>query len=325
MTTVHVTTPSRLHFGLLRLHATANRGYGGLGLMITQPRVELRVAASAAWDATGPGAQRATNFAKQALNCVEAADRPKALQLHVVNNIPEHRGLGGGTQLALAVAAAARELVGSPAGTAAELAAMVGRGQRSAVGSHGFAHGGLIWERGQTSAGAETLAELTTRVAAPEAWRIVLVAPPRGRGLSGLSEHAAFDRLPQVPADVTSRLESLAEQQILPAAGAADLQKFGEAVYEYGRLSGECFASVQGGPYASADIAACVSAIRVCGICGVGQSSWGPTVYAITSNDAAANELVATLRQDPRWRDYEIAITAPDNRGAVIARVTSSS
>jgi beta-ribofuranosylaminobenzene 5'-phosphate synthase len=294
-------------------------------MMIEQPRVELRVAAADDWQAAGPLAQRAMIFGAQAINSVDTEDKPRALHLEIEAGIPQHRGLGGGTQLALAVAAAVREAAGVPAGTAAELAAAVGRGQRSAVGSHGFVHGGLLWERGWTSAGAGTLAELTMRVAAPEAWRIVLVAPPIGRGLSGLSEHAAFDRLPHVPADVTSRLESLAEQQILPAARVADLEVFGEAVYEYGRLSGECFASVQGGPYASADIAACVAAIRACGIRGVGQSSWGPTVYAITADDATAKELVAGLRRDDRWRDYEIAITAPDNCGAVIARVASSS
>jgi predicted sugar kinase len=163
------------------------------------------------------------------------------------------------------------------------------------------------------------------RVAIPAEWRIVLTAPPRRRGLSGSSEHAAFDRLPSVPAEVTTRLEALAEDQILPAARTRDLDAFGEAVYQYGRLSGGCFASVQGGPYASAEIAACVTAIRASGVRGVGQSSWGPTVFALTANELAASELALALRQDACWRDYEIAITAPDNRGAVITRDVSKS
>lgn len=323
MTIVHVSTPSRLHFGLLRLHASAERGYGGLGMMIAQPRVKLRLAAAADWHAAGPLAQRAMTFARTALNSMATAGKPKALHLEIEAGIPQHRGLGGGTQLALAVATAVRELAGLPSGTAAELAVAVGRGQRSAVGSHGFVHGGLIWERGRTTADAGTLAELTERVATPEAWRIVHIAPPVGRGLSGLSEHAAFDRLAHVPADVTSRLESIAEQHILPAARTADLEAFGEAVYEYGRLSGECFASVQGGPYASAEIEDCVTSIRHHGVRGVGQSSWGPTVYAVTADHDAASELITALRHEERWRDYDIAVTAPDNRGAVITLADS--
>jgi beta-ribofuranosylaminobenzene 5'-phosphate synthase len=323
MTTVHVSTPSRLHFGLLRLHPSDVLGFGGLGAMIAQPRVVLNVSAAEKWDVSGPAAKRAAIFAERALAAIDSPDKRAALRVQVESIVPQHRGLGGGTQLALAIAAGVRELLEQSSGTATEFAAAVGRGLRSAVGSHGFIHGGLIWEQGRTSNGG--LAELSARIALPSSWRFVLAAPPRRRGLSGLSEHAAFDRLPPVPADVTRRLEAFAEEAILPAARAADIDAFGEAVYQYGRLSGECFASVQGGPYASADIAECVAAIRSCGVRGVGQSSWGPTVFAITADDSAANDLARTLRQDLRWRDYEIAITAPDNRGAVITRDASLS
>jgi beta-RFAP synthase len=322
MTAVHVSTPSRLHFGLLRLHQGDGLGFGGLGMMIAQPRVDLNMSAAAEWDVAGPAAKRAAILAKRALAAVDASRKPVALRVHVASIVPQHRGLGGGTQLALAIAAGVRELLELSPGTAAELAAAVGRGLRSAVGSHGFVHGGLIWEQGRPATG--TLAELSARVALPSSWRFVLTAPPRRRGLSGLSEHAAFNELPPVPVGITRRLEALAEDSILPAARAADVDAFGEAVFQYGRLSGECFAAVQGGPYASADIAECVAAIRAHGIRGVGQSSWGPTVFAVTADDSAANDLAHKLRQDSRWRHYEITITAPDNRGAVIVRNTAT-
>lgn len=318
MTVVHVSTPSRLHFGLLRLHERDGRSFGGLGMMVERPRVELDISAADEWAVSGPSAKRAAVFAERAFATLGLTERPSALRVRVASIVPQHRGLGGGTQLALAIAAGVRELAGRPPGAAAELAATVGRGLRSAVGSHGFIHGGLLWERGRTTEGR--LAELSARVAMPPPWRVVLVAPPQGCGLSGPSERAAFDRLPPVPTDVTRRLETLAEDQILPAARAAELDAFGEGVYQYGRLSGESFACVQGGPYASAEIAACVAAIRARGVRAVGQSSWGPTVFAVTADAAAASELVVALQQDVRWSSYEIEITAPDNRGAVITR-----
>jgi beta-RFAP synthase len=316
MTRVHVSTPSRLHFGLLRLHERAGRSFGGLGMMIDRPRVELELAAGDEWRITGPGKSWAQEFAASALARVAVLHKPAAIRMRIASTVPQHRGLGGGTQLALAVAAGVRALVGLPPASAAELAEAVGRGGRSAVGSHGFVHGGLIWERGRI--GESGLGELSTRVALPEAWRIVLVAPRERRGLSGSAERNAFDCVPPVPAEVTQRLESLAERQILPAATAGALDEFSEAVYEYGRLSGECFANVQGGPFASADIADCVAAIRALGVRGVGQSSWGPTVFAITASGAAADELISRLHADRRWSACEIETAAPDNRGAVV-------
>jgi beta-RFAP synthase len=313
MTVVSVSTPSRLHFGLLRVHEAPRGSFGGLGLMIDRPRVELELEAAADWDVSGPSADRALEFARRAMANLDEALRPTALRIKIHTAVPPHRGLGGGTQLALAIAAGVRRIAGLPAGTAAELAASVGRGARSAVGTHGFLHGGLIWERGRP--GGELLSPLSDRVALPPEWRIVLIAPTCGEGLSGADEAGAFAQLPPVPVAVTFRLERLAEDAILPAARAGDFANFSEAVYEYGRTAGECFAPIQGGPYASDEIARTIDALRGLGVTGVGQSSWGPTVFAYTADTDAAESLAA--RWGAQWSG-EISIAAADNRGAVI-------
>jgi beta-RFAP synthase len=316
MMTVSVSTPSRLHFGLLRLHETAELSYGGLGLMIDRPRVQLDVAAAPEWDVTGPAAERAAEFARLALATLEGSRRPTALRIRVRSIMPSHRGLGSGTQLGLAVAAGARKLAGLPLGSAAELASSVGRGARSAVGAHGFLHGGLIWERGRP--GDSPLSPLTDRALLPPVWRVVLIATLSGEGLSGDNERSAFAQLPAVPPSVSCRLESLAEEGALPAARASDLAAFGEAVHEYGRLAGECFRAVQGGPYASPLVAELVEALRAGGGLGVGQSSWGPTVFAFTPDEGSAAELVKKLRNCWRGPAFEAVIAAADNRGAII-------
>jgi beta-ribofuranosylaminobenzene 5'-phosphate synthase len=313
MTVVSVSTPSRLHFGLLRVHESPQASFGGLGLMVDRPRVGLEIEAAGAWEVSGPAAERAAEFARRAVANLDEALRPTALRIRIHTAVPMHRGLGGGTQLALAIAAGVRRIAGLPAGTAGELAVAAGRGVRSAVGTHGFIHGGLIWERGRP--GGELLAPLSDCVALPPEWRIVLIAPTCGEGLSGADEAGAFMQLPPVPVEVTSRLERLAEDTILPAARAGDFANFSEAVYEYGRTAGECFAPIQGGPYASDEIARTIDALRGLGVTGVGQSSWGPTVFAFAASVADAEELAA------RWRaqcSCETAIAAADNRGAII-------
>ncbi|WP_172992009.1 beta-ribofuranosylaminobenzene 5'-phosphate synthase family protein [Lacipirellula parvula] len=320
-----ISTPSRLHFGLLRFEQTDGPSFGGLGMMIAEPRCTLRLATSTEWQATGPDAERALAHARQSLEHLVAAGQrpagayqqtPQALHIEVLDSIPPHQGLGSGTQLALAVAAGVRSLYDLAPASAEDLAAMVGRGRRSAIGCHGFLQGGLLYELG--SLPNEPLGRLAQRVEVPAEWRVILVAASTSAGLSGEPEVSAFGQLPPVPAATTARLAQLAEQSILPATWNRDLTSFGEALFEYGRLAGECFASVQGGPYASAEIAACVETLRSLGVRGVGQSSWGPTVFAFAADEAHADEIVTRMRAMTAWQGHAMQITRADNRGATI-------
>lgn len=282
-------------------------------MMIDRPRVEVEIFAADHWSGDWP-----EHHAEQALAYLTEGKKPSAVRIKVHKAIPRHSGLGSGTQMALAVAAGVRYLAGLPREIdAAQLSWLVGRGRRSAVGSHGFVQGGLIWEKGRQS--NQSLAPLAARVAIPKTWRIVLITPGTRPGLSGGSEQDAFDELPPVPATTTEMLERLAEDRILPAARRADLVEFGEAVYDYGRLAGECFASVQGGPYASPEVAGCVAAIRALGVHGTGQSSWGPTVFAMVESKSDAECLVRDLNANYLRGRAEMEIARPDNRGAVIA------
>jgi len=323
---VTISTPSRLHFGLLRFEQAAGPSFGGLGMMIAEPRCVVRLTSSNEWRASGPDADRAVASAKRALDFIAtqgaAGQRPagaaqlppQAFQIEILESIPAHHGLGNGTQLALAIAAGVRSLCGLSDADAEEPAAMAGRGRRSAIGCHGFLRGGLLYELG--SYPDEPLGHLAKRVETPNAWRVVLVTAAQSAGLSGEHELNAFGRLPPVPAATTARLEQLAASAILPAAEHGDVDAFGEALFEYGRLAGKCFSSVQGGPYASAEIAACVETLRGLGALGVGQSSWGPTVFAIVENQSRAEQLVSQMRAIPAWRDHSMQITSADNHGA---------
>lgn len=326
---VTISTPSRLHFGLLRFEQAEGPSFGGLGMMIAEPRCIVRLTASNEWHASGADANRAVASAKQALDFIAtqvaegqrpagtAQQTPQAFQIEILESIPAHHGLGSGTQLALAVAAGVRSLCGLPAANAEELAAMVGRGRRSAIGCHGFLRGGLLYELG--SYPDEPLGRLAKRVEVPAAWRVVLITASQSPGLSGEHELHAFNQLPPVPESTTARLEQLAALAIVPAAERGDVEAFGEALFEYGRLAGECFASVQGGPYASTEIATCIETLRGLGARGVGQSSWGPTVFALVEDQARAEHLIAQLRAIPAWRGHSMRITSADNHGVLTA------
>ncbi len=310
---VKISAPSRLHFGLLRFRQTNGDSFGGLGMMIDQPRVEVEIQTAKEWQAVGPQSNRALAFAQAVYQSHEHKNQAP-LHLCVEKLPPAHSGLGTGTQLAFAVAFGIRQLFDLPSLTADQLAKSVGRGDRSAVGSHGFMHGGLIWETGQQQPG--TLGTLSRRLAVPSDWRILLIRLPEGPGIHGDQERAAFSNLPPIPDEVTENLQRIAEQTVLPAIENADFDSFAQGIYDYGTLSGNCFASVQGGPFSSPAISELVSHLRNHGIQGVGQSSWGPTVFAFVKNKTEATALFDHLKQHQDFSTAEITITRPDNNGA---------
>ena len=203
----------------------------------------------------------------------------------------EHIGLGVGTQLGLAVAKALAVAGGRGDTSAVELAAMIGRGERSAIGVHGFDRGGLLIEAGKQP--GEAVSPLVERVELPAAWRVVLLTPPGMGEWHGDRERRAFAT---ARGGEPEALRRLAETGILPAARAGDLEAFGEAVHEFNRRAGEPFAAAQGGPYASPEITNLIAAVRRSGVRGVGQSSWGPTVFAVVGDSDRALSLALRFR-----------------------------
>jgi beta-ribofuranosylaminobenzene 5'-phosphate synthase len=288
--------------------------FGGVGVMVGTPGVELTISPAAHFSVEGDRAERVGAFVKAAAAAWGITAAPSCRI--VVRSPQDHTGLGVGTQLGLAAAAGLRAFLGLPSIPVELLAESVGRGGRSAVGMYGFERGGLIVEEGRRPAEASS-SRLVEQVPIPESWRFVLVRPLNAAGLAGEPESAAFSQLPPVPDAVTNELWRIAGAQLLPAVKAADCSAFGEAVYRFGWLSGECFSAAQGGPFASARIAELVDKIRGYGVPGVGQSSWGPTVFAITASEKEAGELVRWLERGLAT-DCEMWIAGPNNTGAII-------
>lgn len=312
---VEVIAPCRLHFGLLSFGQPSGRQFGGAGVMVDQPAVHLRVSAADKFQTTGLMADRARRFASRWAEHVGLPGEP-ACRIEILSMAPAHAGLGSGTQLALSVAAGLNAWCGRPRPTPEELALSVGRGQRSAVGTYGFAAGGLIVEGGKLP--DEPIAPLECRLPLPEAWRFVLVQPPAAAGLSGSAEQTAFDRLPPVPQQVTRDLQDEIHLQMLPAVREADFARFSDSVYRYGRLAGLCFAAVQGGPYNGPRLSSIVDRIRALGVTGVGQSSWGPTLFALLPGQQEAREFAANLTEQLNREEVPLIVTRPNNRGAEI-------
>ncbi len=311
---VRVTAPSRLHFGMISANPAGTRLYGSVGAMIASPGLRIVVRADDSFRATGPLADRARAVAERAAATLFGTRDPPRCCVEVLDAPPEHVGLGTGTQLSMAVAAAIAALWGLPPLDAVALARCAGRGERSAVGLYGFVHGGMLFDAGKGD--PAEIAPLVERVPLPAQWRFVLVRPRDAAGLHGDQERRAFGRLPAVPEARSAELRRVAAEVLFPAAAAGDFDAFSESLYRFGYTVGLSFAEVQGGAFAGPRLTALVETIRALGVGGVSQSSWGPTLFAALPDESAADDFVRRLRQRTVGDDLEILATPPDNAGA---------
>lgn len=292
---IRVVAPSRLHAGLFHVPvagepAAGARAFGGVGLMVEHPGLVVTLRPADSWQFEGTLASRAQVFAMRFMLTLPE-ERRRPFQVLVERAPAEHTGLGVGTQLGLAVGKALAVACGEGELASPELAARVGRGERSAIGVHGFDRGGLLVDAGKLP--AESVSPLLAQVSLPNDWRVVIFTPQVAAGWHGARERQAFAGASGGDPDA---LRSLAENDLLPAARAGDLDAFGDALHEYNRRAGEPFAAAQGGVYASPQIEALVDDLRSRGVRGVSQSSWGPTVFAVAPDPDTAMSLVLRFR-----------------------------
>jgi beta-RFAP synthase len=282
---------ARLHFGVLDLRGERGRWFGGIGAAAPSPTTLVSASVSETLHVEGEDSERAAVFARRFLDHYRVRG---GAHLHIQRTLPPHAGLGSGTQLGLSVARALAALHGIQANVA-ELAAAVGRGRRSAIGIWTFAGGGLVVEGGRR-AGREEAGPLLARIPFPASWRCVVAVPRGESGLSGEDEIAAFARLPAPPDREVERVAHLVLMALLPAVADGDIAAFGAALTELQVATGRWFAPVQGGTFAPGPSESMVRRMREWGAPGVGQSSWGPAVYAVTDGDDRAQDLADRLR-----------------------------
>lgn len=313
---ITIITGARLHFGLLSHGLEGTRRFGGVGLMIDSPNFELRAqpAERTTCDAPDELSRRVIRLAAAYRENSPPEHRPPPCRFQLRRSVPPHVGLGSGTQLGMAVAQALSLLAGDDEADPVTLALRVGRGLRSAVGVHGFGSGGLIVDEGKTTTGA--IGSMLQRVAFPSAWRLILVMPRGVEGFSGKAEKDAFKRLPPMPAATTQCLREVLLQELLPAVTAGDFDACGDSLYRYGRIVGEYFAPLQGGVYADRRMEQLAAHLRKVGLPGVGQSSWGPTLFALCQSLREAESLRDALADDKHWDACDFRIVGALNDAA---------
>lgn len=316
---VLVRAPARLHFGFLDLSGRLGRRFASLGVAIEEIATELELARGSA-PIAGPEAERAARHLHK-LRAAWAVAEP--ITVRVREAIPAHAGFGSGTQLGLAIGAGLARLLGREAPLEV-IAELLDRGGRSAIGLGAFARGGFLVDGGRAP-DDRLPPPLTVRLDFPEAWRILLILDPTRTGVHGPSEAAAFAGLPPVAEDPADRLCRRVLLQLLPGLVRAELGPVAEALAEIQRAMGERFAPFQGGGrFASPAVAEVAARLEAEGVRGVGQTSWGPTGWALFPDAASAETARRDLERRFASLGLRFRVVAGRNRPAELVPFPST-
>ena len=311
---VSVIAPARLHMGFIDLSGALGRHFGSIGIALNE--ISTRITMSRAEQRTimGPSAQRADKCLTLFCQALNVSDQ---LHINIEAAIPEHVGLGSGTQMSLAIGTALNAVYGLGL-TVRDIAAVMDRGLRSGIGIGIFEQGGLVVDggRGEKTITPPVLAHFDV----PEDWRFILVFDKRGQGLHGQQEIMAFSKLPPYPQQEAARLCYLLLMQGLPAVAENNLAQFGSVITQLQQSVGEHFASAQGGVFTSSEVARTMQWLEHQGAVAIGQTSWGPTGFCAIEGVHFADRLIREARQT--FKDCDnldfLVVSARNTGGEVI-------
>lgn len=319
---VSVRAPGRLHLGFVDPSGTLGRRFGSIGLVVDHFETELELGPAPRDEllADTPAARAELDRAAAHLARLrELSGRHAPLALRLRKVLPAHAGFGSGTQLALAVGRAFARGHGLEIDTPT-LARWLGRGLRSGIGIAGFDAGGLLLDGGPGRDGRP--AALLSRVELPPAWRVIVVLDPGSRGLSGEQERAAIATLPPLPQAAAADICHQLLMRVLPGAALDDFAAFAPGLNRVQQLLGDHFAPAQSG---SAWTSESVGRLmrwwgeHAADEAAIGQSSWGPTGFAIVPSAEVAQRLIDAARAagvvDP---GLELRVVIARRRGAQV-------
>lgn len=318
-TAVRLRAPGRLHLGFLDPGASLGRRFGSLGLVLNgfETEIELSAAPHNQVCASGPAERAEIERAGAYMLLLQRhSGRHETLRLSLLRVLPAHAGFGSGTQLALAIGRAFAQWHRLDIATPT-LAQWLGRGARSGVGIAGFDHGGLLLDGGPSSDGAP--APVLSRIPLPQAWRVLVVQDSACQGLSGADERNAIATLSPLPRSLAADICHQVLMRILPGAAGAEFAPFAAGINRMQQVLGEHFASAQGGSaFTSPAVGQLLEWIGSsqqsrAGVgddhrsgqgapqvaesaAAIGQSSWGPTGFAILPSQAQAEAAVDAAR-----------------------------
>lgn len=230
---MRIETGCRLHFGLIDLSTEPDRVDGGIGVGLKSPGISLQAEECEVLEVQGP----AQNRVKAAANAVIQEYDLDPVKIQIQEVFPQHKGLGSGTQLALAAGFAVAEVNNKSLSTRT-MAEVVGRGGTSGIGTAVFSEGGFILDGGHSlnnkggflpSAAADVPPPpVLSRLKFPD-WHIKIFLPD-SVGAYGSDEVTVFEEECPIPVDEVKDLAYIIIMKLLPSIAQDDYKLFRESL-----------------------------------------------------------------------------------------------
>jgi len=311
---VRIRTPSRIHLGFYNIRYK-NVMFGSIGLTVNRPFYDITFERCDEIEVMSSDSSKIREIFKITEKVLDAIGLPGGLRMRIRSYIDRHIGLGSTTQLLMAIISAVDRLYGIKVDPWT-LFKNIGRRNVSGVGVAGFLKGGFIVDSGWRD---KRPPQVIMRHPFPRDWRIILIVPKRERGFSEDVEERYL--MPKNPSpDLRRELLEHAFLGIIPGVVNKDFKMFTYHLEMLDRALGKYYEDIQGGRYLSRHAQDIVSILKDLGGRGIGQSSWGPTIYSFFESEKRAIGAYKALKKkfDKLGLSVDVIICKGQNRGAII-------
>ncbi|MBN1330793.1 MAG: hypothetical protein JXA54_15075 [Candidatus Heimdallarchaeota archaeon] len=300
---IKLTTPSRLHFGLIDLNGELGRINGSLGVALENPHWVIEAFDNKMFDLKTPldveyikEIDKIITIFQEKFNCDSSN-----IKFQIIEKIPSHIGLGSKTQFSLAIATILMKFHNLSL-SLNDLARLIKRGGTSGIGVAAFEAGGIILDGGHSfglqketkeflpsSKSKASPPPVIFRNYPPENWRFLVITPTKIQGSYGSEEVNLFQTECPIPSEQVEKISRLILMKILPALVEKDIKNFGEGLTEMQSQ----FNRFGFRKYSNTIVDELLQYMqKLTEINGFGISSFGPTIYALIDSEMKSKKII---------------------------------
>lgn len=325
---IEIKTPARIHFGQLDLNGALGRVYGGTGAAIKNPYTLIKLEKSDKIEVEGLKKEKNKIIIEKFLEKLKQRKliaKDYGVKIKIKKLLPEHNGLGSGTQFGLAVAEGINRLYNLDLAPK-ELAEIVDRKHsRSAIGFGAFYQGGFIVDAGRPVSeknNDDYLPPIVYHKTIPSDWTFLIVIPfAQKEKMAGKKEIKTFNNIEKMAVETCAENSHHLLLGMLPAIEEKRIKEFSSHLNIIEDNAADYFSKSQGGKYSSIYSEKIIDFMVKKGVLARGQSSWGPALYGLVENDHKALKIKEELLDKFSDKIEKIYLTKAANEGAEINNI----
>lgn len=293
-----INSPARIHLGFLDLSFKNVRNFGSLGMAISGFGTVIEGKSSKEFKITGKKSKKIVDILKKFYDFY----RFEPCEIKITRTIPEHVGLGSGTQLALSLGLLLCKISKKKV-SIEELADFCQRGLRSSIGINCFKNGGFFVDAGKVEH-SKNLSPIIFHQKWPKEWKIILIMENNGTGIHGKKEKKEFRKISEREMlTKTNNCETLV-MRIIPSIIEKNFEMFCKGISSIQKNTGEYFNNAQGGLYSNKNISNMFNMLENSGYRGFGQTSWGPTGFIFCKHESEKKKIFGLLSKEIELNGY---------------------